>query len=494
MSIFPFEYLEDAILARESEETSDSLSNAGISRSIRNESDSDQSESVMLSAFSSESTTESTQVQSAVTGDSPSVQTGATQITIGDDGVVTSFPPGTFIQIYQDLAVATNNNNAEEDSISAFSGTIVPSVSSAGVGIQQDPLATSWAITSVPPQIHPTNAETLSLSTTESIYRELSSLQHSNDASSSSNPTSMLSLQPSMINSSMVRCPSQASLASTNSASEESFIEPSCHNHATYRNVADRLLLQPFGEGRNDKWFARFTEQDWLNFRHEADMILAAIGSHDTQILALPPTPPKFPRTSADIEHMQDANICASDVLPRTFICLLCEDVIVGACTLDCGCPHSTVCTACWEAHQTKCIDEDDELEYIQVELNSSCPFCEKTVMRNVSCHALDVAILHCVKSLPQDHPLQIKYYYRLKSWREEVLRRRSRMDKAKVEQRDKILAEIIQREEEFFWNKEEKSRWRSNKKLIVLGEIALVAAAALLTRAGGLKMIFSGR
>merc|ERR1712226_1315271 len=102
----------------------------------------------------------------------------------------------------------------------------------------------------------------------------------------------MLSLQPSMINSSLVRCPSQASLASTNSASEESFIEPSCHNHATFRNVADRLLLQPFGEGRNDKWFARFTEQDWLNFRHEADMILAAIGSHDTQILALPPTPP----------------------------------------------------------------------------------------------------------------------------------------------------------------------------------------------------------
>mmetsp|Transcript_2141 Transcript_2141/g.3167 ORF Transcript_2141/g.3167 Transcript_2141/m.3167 type:complete len:494 (+) Transcript_2141:74-1555(+) len=488
MSIFPFEYLEDAIHGRSSEGSVRSSSSDESSGSMGRESDSNYSESVMLSALSTESTIELTLMESALTGESQSVQTAATQLSIGDDGVVTNFPPGTLVQIYRDHIGPRNSNNSEEDSISAFSGTIIPSISPGGE-IQQNPLATSsWSITSPPQQVHPGHGEALSISTTESIYRELSSLQSQNESSSLTHELS-LSLHPSMINGSLVRYPSQTSLVSTSSASENSVIQTTYHDQVTFRNVADRLLLQTSSEGRNDKWFARFTEQDWLNFRHEADMILAALGSHDTQILALPPSPPQFLRTAATLDNAPEANLCASDVLPSTFICLLCDDVIVGACTLDCGCPHSTVCTSCREAHQTKCIEEDDELEYIKVELNSFCPFCERTVVRSVSCHALDVAILHCVKSLPNGHPIQIKYYCRLILWREEVLRRRSVIDKVKAEQRDKLLAEIIQREEEFFWKKKEKPDWKSNKKLMVLGEIALLAAAAFLTRAGGLKM-----
>lgn len=492
MSMFPFEYLEDAIHATTPEDSSSNEFSGSIGRDF----DSNDSESVMLSTLSSESTTESTLIESTLTGESQSVQTTATPVSISHDGVVTNFPPGTLVQFYRDHTSGNrNHNNSEDDSISAFSGTIVPSISSGGE-IQQSPLATSsWNITSPPPQLHTAHGEALSISTTESIYRELSSLQSHNESSSSSHDTSLLSLHPSMISSSLVRCPSQSSFASTNSASESSGIHDISHDQVTFRNVADRLLLQPVSEARDAKWFTRFTEQDWLNFRREADMVLAALGDDDTQILALPPpAPPQFLRTAMTNNDTQEADLSPSDVLPQPFICLLCDDVIVGACTLDCGCPHSTVCTACWEAHQTKCIVDDDELEYIQIELNRSCPFCEKTVVRDVSCHALDVAILHCVKSLPDYHPIQTKYYCRLMLWREEVLRRRSRIDKAKAQQRDMLLAEMIQREEEFFWNKKEKSNWKPNKRLIVLGEIALLAAAAFLTRAGGLKMFLPRR
>jgi hypothetical protein len=151
------------------------------------------------------------------------------------------------------------------------------------------------------------------------------------------------------------------------------------HDRSSFANVGERMALPVVQEEDKGAWFARFTEQDWLNFRRDADMVMTALnpGNLEPSLLPLPPAAPTLPAASIEEAYY------ASDALPSAFICPLCDDAIVGATTLDCTCPQSTMCLSCWEAYHTNMLegnstngnDSDDELEeLVHVHENKCCP------------------------------------------------------------------------------------------------------------------------
>lgn len=390
---------------------------------------------------------------------------------------------------------------------------------------------------------------------------------------------SSLSLQPSMMESAITVTTSSDAPESTTSPADGEHHPPvrstttTSHERDIFVHVADRLARQaqpPPSDDMNHpsnnscEWYVRFTEQDWLAFQRDAAMILAALkdshgSAHDENVYTvydrdrdlsampppLPPPPlpehvqlpvilpnglsnglPNGPTTDTDTDTVMPLSYCAADALPDSFICVICDDVIVGSMTLDCGCAQSTVCTVCWERRHCSRVssqgygDDDDELEDLVHVVaihdddddndNKTCPFCQKAVVRAMPCHALDVAILHCVNALPdnepqqqtqlptqQYHPVKMAYYHRLEAWRLEVERRRQEYECPQLvvghrrnnqQYHDRLLAELIQEEEKYFWNKEQqqhqqqqpRSFWQTNKHLlIVVAELALVASAA---------------
>jgi hypothetical protein len=472
MSIFPIQFLEDlgaSFLPLGSD--GEDHSAGGDSEGRADESEA--TDSVMLSGLSTESTTELTMADY----DAPSVESNeSTDFSIGEHGAVTGIAPGTFVRIYREHmarnaardhqttsadAPTTCVSDDGEASGSSFSGTIVSSHPS-GYTTNDRHLESSWEISPAPPPRSVPSREDLSISTTESMYRDMSSLEHQMQTDDSSANTSLLSL------------PRSSSMVATSRERVDSPDEsPVRHERVAFTNVANRLALQC---DNKQEWFARFTDKDWVAFRHEADMILKAMGSDCSAVIPLPPEPPACADPGGETSSLE---YCASDQLPNEFICLLCDDVIVGATQLDCGCDQSTVCRFCWEEQCTSC--ELDEEDIIQVEINKACPFCNKSICQALSCHALDVAILHCIKSLPEKSQLQTVYYKRLASWRQEVVRRRSQCEKKNVEAEEKLLSDLIAREEEYFYGKTAvivRPFWQTHKLFLVVGHLALAAAA----------------
>ena len=178
---------------------------------------------------------------------------------------------------------------------------------------------------------------------------------------------------------------------------------------------------------------------------------------------------------SSDIQHTSEAP--PSSYLPSEFICSLCKDVLVGACTLSCNrnCNSSTVCASCWDDHDYN--DDNDDNDYNQQEIatqmgfvwvetetktkTKKCPSCHTDVVITVHyCHALDVAILHIIQDLPETDNnnntnltyLKRRYYSRLSTWRNIVHNRNERYRQQKSIRDDELLARLIQEEERFFW------------------------------------------
>ena len=431
------------------------------------------------------------------------------------------------------MGAHSHQQNRYEEEIGSFSGTIVSSAASEDVYATPAPpvqviggppslidhpgsefaSAFSYAGASAyPTQEQPHGVrmvpQPLSISTTETQYRNLASLDGNLAADGCSLADSSLSFRPSLMETSFIDNVSvlggetesgndtlyQTTLQSLPSRTHGSpdgigGDTPGTHNREAFMNVAAKL--QSDSRLKDGKvWFARFSERDWAQFQQEAEMILAALHpDHETPRLALPPEAPPVPfglRGAAANALTVGANYNAKEFLPSSFVCAVCNDVIVGATTLSCGCPNATICTACWETHSTVSYEGDEE-GVIIVEKNHVCPSCNCNITGTTPCHAMDIAVLHCVKALPNGLAIQVAYYQRLRAWREEVLRRGA----VPNESRDRLLAELIQREEEMLWKETKQESFRKrDRRWMILGEVALFAigtiGAIILTSKGG--------
>lgn len=407
-----------------------------------------------------------------------------------DHEVVVGFPPGTLVEIYRQ-----RQQGEEEDE--SHGATILSSAPSNDAGDlmlmfptgprepqeQQQQQHVTSPVSQYPPL--PVGS-ILSLSTTESQWRspENSGAKHEDPASSTSDlsfsPIDLPSLSSTMFHS----MSDQSSISSSDNAMVLR------EGRTAFRNVADRLALQQQGNNGGE-WFSRFTEQDWINFRIQAQVVLQALeqSSSSPPALALPPPVPALalehestPRTVEDFRW--------NDYLPSEFICSLCQDPIVGATTLSCACEKSTACTKCWEEYSTVIVESDDSPEFVQVERRSDCPSCGGHVQSTVPCHAMDMAIFHAAKNIPSS--LRRAYYTRLAAWRGEVLARRSgqqtRQQQHDAHRQDLILAELIQQEEELIWKKQSRNNAysaRSQRALLFLGEVTMYVAVASLSAVG---------
>jgi hypothetical protein len=527
MSLRPFQVLEDFLSSYD--EPSNDTHEGGASE--------DGSSSVMFSGgISTDSTTDLTALQE----EAPSVQTTATSPTPsvgGDyyDPTVTGLTPGAFIEVYREQlarnAVDADGDNASpnqgfhlhvEDSssmtsaASEFGGTIVSSQPSGYQVEAAPPKDSSWAMPTET-DARPIHRDHASISTTESMFRELASLEGMEEADTVS---ALSSLQMFMMDDSLVDTDNSDTYSSCTMKSttqhEESHESENLqlattatsmtHDRSSFANVGERMALPVVQEEDKGAWFARFTEQDWLNFRRDADMVMTALnlGHLEPSLLPLPPAAPTLPAASIEEAYY------ASDALPSAFICPLCDDAIVGATTLDCTCPQSTMCLSCWEAYHTNMLegnssnrnDSDDDLEeLVHVHQNKCCPFCQKVIHHSIACYALDMAILHSIKALPVGDALQRAYYRRLTNWREEVKRRRTESRSKKKEMRDNLLADLIRHEEELFWaakNNGSEAKipfWHAHKaQLLLVGELALLIAAAALTGSGAVRGFMARR
>jgi hypothetical protein len=246
----------------------------------------------------------------------------------------------------------------------------------------------------------------------------------------------------------------------------------------------------------NNYWYNQLvSESDWDGFYGNAKNFLPILQSEeddDSSLVAPPshrshlsPLPPILPDSalmtpSSDIQYMSEAP--PSSYLPSELICSLCKDVLVGACTLncDCNCNSSTVCASCWDDHDYN--DDDDynqqeiatQMGFVWVETETKtnakkCPSCHTYDVIDVHyCHALDVAILHIIRDLPETDNnnnnnllyLKWRYYSRLSTWRNIVHNRNERYRQQKSIRDDELLARLIQEEERVFW-KERSARQR---------------------------------
>jgi hypothetical protein len=476
MSIFPLhfgdEIMRSPTLSSEEDEEIRNISSSEGSIS---------SNSAMMSGIQTVSTTDLT-----VTGDALSIRSAeSSQIPeYGDHGAVSTFSPGIFAQIFREHFQQPLSQVPVDDNSSGFGGTIISS-SPSECNLEAPPMESNWSVPSV---LHSNYHDTVSIATTDSFYQDVElkpidgNVLHSSYADDRSLATSS---SPITVPLSSKECDHQSS--ENKHTLDYDFTER--HHSSSFIRVAERLSAQIPREDENDSWYSRFTENDWVSFCQEANMVLSAINNEDEDSqLLLPPSPPS---SWKDLPQNSTPYV-AADVLPSTFICLICSDVVVGATLLDCGCSHSAICTACWEDRRTISADDDGELEdLVHVKHNKSCPFCGKKILHANPCHVLDIAILHCTKALPLNHPVQVAYYRRLALWRLEVQRRRFEFQLDAQRQRELLIAEIIQEEENLIWNKEKpKSFWQANKHFFVaIAEIALVAAVAVFARGRILKM-----
>jgi hypothetical protein len=455
MSFLPCHILEEFA-------TSASLINAALGDHRRDEAEA-REENSLLDELSSGSDTEGT---TEVFRDG--LASFRSQSSMGSYEMQTGNAPGAFFGHFR-----------ERNRGDSFSGTILSSVPSAEiVPLHQPPQPwyNMWAISP-----HPNLSEgNLSITTTESLYRDMLSFDSPN-----TDDVSMAASFLSLGSSTDERCQVEDSQSGYSSGSVANRVSKTdfaviTHDLSAFMNVANRLRMAE-NPDPGPEWFSRFTEQDWLDFRARAKMVLGALEASrgSSHVLVLPPSAPRV----APGEIIGDDTILPGDVVPEAFVCSLCCDLIVGATSLSCGCAQSSLCTQCWEAHTTVC--DDLYLDgFVFVDERPMCPFCDTFEIMTTPCHALDVAILHVVKSLPARLPIQNRYFSRLNTWRDEVMRRQSQLPRSEqVQNSEHLLAELIQQEEEFIWTKKRKF-WQSPLG-VFLSEVAVVVAAASIASVG---------
>ena len=423
------------------------------------------SSSLLDELFSRSVDTRNTEATTDLFEDSASIHQSLTSI--GSFEMQTGLTPGTFVEIFR------QRNRSD-----SFSGTIVSSVpSNTQVELLPPPLEQPshvWAMMPKTPNLNRGND--LSITTTESLYHNVISIDSPNNDDASIGNSSILSLRPSLVESWNIDF--QFSFHSNVDSDSRSDHLLTSHDRAAFVNVANRLQVAANPNPGNE-WFSRFTEQDWIEFRSDAEMILRALDETPRsrpRILALPPPAPHLALCD---QIATENSLDARNELPAAFVCSFCNDLIVGATSLSCGCPQSTVCTQCWEAYSTTCEDQCSDGLYV-VDERRGCPFCDEVeVFASVPCHALDVAILHVVKALPPELPIQARYYYRLNSWRDEVIRRQSQFPLSfRSQSNDELLVLLIQQEEELLWNK--KRRFWQTPLGLFFGEVAVAIAASV--------------
>lgn len=273
------------------------------------------------------------------------------------------------------------------------------------------------------------------------------------------------------------------------------------HEAAVFERIASQLLgsdalSSTLSQASSPShWYNRLvSESDWDQFRVAAKAILGILEPKpSTRLLPLPPTPPEAAVRSSTSPSLRVA-YNAQEHLPSDFICGLCKDVIVGACTLDCGCSFSMICAACFERSNEGPPEEakqdvSDQMGFVWIEdATRECPSCRKNVTSKVFCHALDVAILHIIRDLPEMDEkldsLKQNYYSRLAAWRATVYDRNERCNKQITAQHDELLARLIQEEERIFWNPREKENSKINGFLF-LGQAAVALVAATIASIG---------
>jgi hypothetical protein len=458
-----------------------------------------------------------------------------------------------------------NDDDDDDDADRGGECTIIPSVESGtslSVCIPAPPPEASQDIFILSPHPRMTTDATQSISTTdtESIPYEYVHFNHqlrrrnyNNEESSYATSTALTSMNINNV---------LSSRTAINQMCAEGLETDAFERVAGHLMAFDPSLLStsPFGHHHhpissssttttttnyNNYWYNQLvSESDWDGFYGNAKNFLSILlseedddsslvpPSHPSQ---LPPLPPILPDSalmtpSSDIQYMSE--VPPSSYLPSEFICSLCKDVLVGACTLNCNCNcncnSSTVCASCWDDHDYN--DDDDynqqeiatQMGFVWVEIETktkpkTCPSCHTYDVINVHyCHALDVAILHIIRDLPDNNNnsnliyLKRRYYSRLLTWRNVVHNRNERFRQQKSIRDDELLARLIQEEERVFW-KERSARQRrhgtgSNEyqqrisnnsssrkvsnKIIFLGHAAVAIIATALASTGLKAMI----
>ena len=241
------------------------------------------------------------------------------------------------------------------------------------------------------------------------------------------------------------------------------------HQRAAFEAIANRLLQDVgatgnprLGETRGE-WFSRFTDADWEQMRELAKVLLFATGTDARKmLLPLPPSPPEHTyylgRVESVLQDLQrSATVNARDLISSSFICPSCNDIIVGAVALDCGC---TLCAACWDESgilSSTCPKDDG---YVWVN-GRECTHCGSKVNTTIPCHTLDVAICKVVENLEnteQENRIQrvkLAYYSRLEAWRETVVARNESTIAQRAMHEDEMLARLIEEEEGVLWRKD---------------------------------------
>ena len=240
------------------------------------------------------------------------------------------------------------------------------------------------------------------------------------------------------------------------------------HQRAAFEAIANRLLQDVGGTGRprigetRGEWFSRFTDADWEQMRKLAKVLLVATSTEAQKLLLpLPPSPPEhsyFGRVESDIHELRPPETrYTRELMPSSFICPCCNDIIVGALALDCGC---TLCAACWDESGVLSSAWGQDDGYVWVN-GRECKHCGSAVDTTIPCHTLDVAICKVVENLEsteQDNRIQrikLAYYSRLEAWRETVVARNESTIAHRAIQEDEMLARLIEEEEEVIWRKD---------------------------------------
>ena len=305
--------------------------------------------------------------------------------------------------------------------------------------------------------------------------------------------------------------------------------EPTGHDRDVFSAVGNSLLLPSVGassatqqhdehQTKDIEWWKYLTEKDWERLQSEARSILDSMDQNEEDGMASLPLPLPLPLPPTDIilnssadppSLSQDARSAIIANLPNEFICPICDDVIVGAVVVGCGCPRSTCCFGCIKGGGSKPsaesfppeieeIDEEEEEDYVMVEKSpeptefeynqtnlqevpekpsgtsrampcgkATCPSCGKVDALVVPCHAVDVAICNSISNLStsskeneSDIQAFLYYYYRrLEEWHLELHSRRNALEEERDHRRQKMLALLIEAEEAALWSVRSKER-----------------------------------
>lgn len=261
------------------------------------------------------------------------------------------------------------------------------------------------------------------------------------------------------------------------------------------------------GTASHHDWYNRLvSESDWDEFRIAAHAVLSAIlqPRTDRALLPLPPNPPTTAMLLTAATSRPSVSYVAEDHVAPEIVCRICKDVLVGAIKLDCLCPSAMVCASCWdddhgcqEKHQmtTRSPEFAERMDFVWIDKSKNCPCCRKHVDSITSCHALDVAILHIVRDLPETQSngqvtsLKQNYYSRLAAWRANVYEKNEILCRREDARHDELLARLIQEEERVLWGNSNGNRFRqaclSTNGILFLGQAAVALLAATMASIG---------